>query len=425
MKKLIVLLLAGIVLFSACSSGSDETSESGDNDEITAWAWDPKFNIAALELGEETYAAEDKEFNLKIIENAQDDIVQKLNTGLSSGTMKGMPNIVLIEDYRAQSFLQAYPDAFYDLSDHFNIDDFSDYKIEPTSFEGKHYGIPFDTGVVGLYLRTDYIEEAGYTMDDFNNITWDQFIEIGKDVKKKIGKPMMTLDPNDLGTIRMMIQTAGSWYLEDDGVTPNLAENEALKEAFRVYKEILDEDLAIITSDWSQMLAGFNDGKVVSVAQGNWITPSIKAEASQSGDWAVAPIPKLDVPKAVNASNLGGSSLYVLDVPGKEKAAEFLESTFGSDEDFYQDLVTDVGAIGTYTPATDGEAYKKEDEYFNDQAIVSDFSTWVDDIIGVNYGMHTYAIEDILIAEMQQYLDGQDIDDVMNDAQQQADAQLK
>ncbi|MBM7600049.1 lactose/L-arabinose transport system substrate-binding protein [Virgibacillus halotolerans] len=425
MKKIIILLLAGIVLLSACSSGSDETSESGDNDEITAWAWDPKFNIAALELGEETYAAEDKEFNLKIIENAQDDIVQKLNTGLSSGTMKGMPNIVLIEDYRAQSFLQAYPDAFYDLSDHFNIDDFSDYKIEPTSFEGKHYGIPFDTGVVGLYLRTDYIEEAGYTMDDFNNITWDQFIEIGKDVKKKIGKPMMTLDPNDLGTIRMMIQTAGSWYLEDDGVTPNLAENEALKEAFRVYKEILDEDLAIITSDWSQMLAGFNDGKVVSVAQGNWITPSIKAEASQSGDWAVAPIPKLDVPKAVNASNLGGSSLYVLDVPGKEKAAEFLESTFGSDEDFYQDLVTDVGAIGTYTPATDGEAYKKEDEYFNDQAIVSDFSTWVDDIIGVNYGMHTYAIEDILIAEMQQYLDGQDIDDVMNDAQQQADAQLK
>ena len=425
MKKIIILLLAGIVLLSACSSGSDETSKSGDNDEITAWAWDPKFNIAALELGEETYAAEDKEFNLKIIENAQDDIVQKLNTGLSSGTMKGMPNIVLIEDYRAQSFLQAYPDAFYDLSDHFNIDDFSDYKIEPTSFEGKHYGIPFDTGVVGLYLRTDYIEEAGYTMDDFNNITWDQFIEIGKDVKEKIDKPMMTLDPNDLGTIRMMIQTAGSWYLEDDGVTPNLAENEALKEAFRVYKEILDEDLAIITSDWSQMLAGFNDGKVVSVAQGNWITPSIKAEASQSGDWAVAPIPKLDVPKAVNASNLGGSSLYVLDVPGKEKAAEFLESTFGSDEDFYQDLVTDVGAIGTYTPATDGEAYKKEDEYFNDQAIVSDFSTWVDDIIGVNYGMHTYAIEDILIAEMQQYLDGQDIDDVMNDAQQQADAQLK
>jgi lactose/L-arabinose transport system substrate-binding protein len=424
MKKLIILLLAGIVLLSACSSGSKGTSENGDDNELTAWAWDPKFNIAALELAEESYAKEDDAFDLNIIENAQDDIVQKLNTGLSSGTMKGMPNIVLIEDYRAQSFLQAYPDAFYDMSDYLNIDDFSEYKKEPTSFDGKHYGVPFDTGVVGLYLRTDYLEEAGYTIDDFNNITWDQFIEIGKDVKKKIDKPMLSLDPNDLGTIRMMIQSAGSWYLESDGVTPDLANNQALKEAFRVYKEMLDEDIATIHSDWSQLLAGFNDGKVVGVAQGNWITPSIKAEESQSGDWAVAPIPKLDLPDAVNASNLGGSSFYVLNIPGKEKAAEFLQSTFGSNVDFYQDLVTDVGAIGTYSPASSGEAYNDKDEFFKDQAIVSDFSSWVDDIIGVNYGMHTYAIEDILIAEMQQYLKGQDIDDVMKDSQQQADAQL-
>ena len=40
----------------------------------------------------------------EIVENAQEDIVQKLNTALGSGTTKGLPNIVLIEDYRAQSF---------------------------------------------------------------------------------------------------------------------------------------------------------------------------------------------------------------------------------------------------------------------------------------------------------------------------------
>ncbi|GIN57943.1 ABC transporter substrate-binding protein [Lederbergia ruris] len=429
MKKILFILIASILVLAACSSGSKEGKESEgdgkkDPNTITAWAWDPKFNIAALKLAEEKYSGEE-EVKLNIIENAQPDIVSKLNTGLSSGTMKGMPNLVLIEDYRAQSFLQAYPDAFYDLSDYFNSDDFAKYKIESASLDGKIYGLPFDTGVAGLYVRTDMLDEAGYSVDDFTNITWDEFIEMGKKVKEKTGKPMLTVDPNDLGTIRMMIQTAGEWYLKEDGTTPNLGGNAALADAFRVYKTMLDEGVAGIHSDWSQMLAGFNGGDVAAVAQGNWITPSIKAEESQSGKWAVVPIPRLNVPNAVNASNLGGSSFYVLNIDGKEKAAEFLANTFGSNADFYQDLVSEVGAIGTYIPAAEGDAYKTEDEYFSGQKTVSDFSKWMEEIPEVNYGMHTYAIEDILVAEMQNYLNGQDIDEVLNNAQKQAEAQLK
>src|SRR5690606_13732286 len=122
-----------ILLLAACSSGEKtEGSDSGDEPgKITAWAWDPNFNIAALNIAKKHF--EDEGFELEIVENAQDDIVQKLNTGLSSGTMKGMPNIVLIEDQRAQSFLQAYPDAFYPIDDYFNTDDFAAYKIETTS----------------------------------------------------------------------------------------------------------------------------------------------------------------------------------------------------------------------------------------------------------------------------------------------------
>ena len=429
LKKIFFLMVAMTLIMTACSSGSSNKGGGKDdtkkgNNEITAWAWDPKFNIAALKLAEANYK-DDQDFKLKVIENGQPDIVQKLNTGLSSGTMKGMPNIVLIEDYRAQSFLQAYPDAFYDLSQSFNPQDFADYKIAPTSFNGKQYGLPFDTGVTGLYVRTDMLKDAGLSVDDVRDIDWDEFISIGKTIRDKIGKGFLTLDPNDLGTIRMMIQSAGSWYLKEDGVTPNLADNEALKEAFRVYKTLLDEKIAVTTSDWSQFLSAFNNGDIAGVPTGNWITPSIKAEESQSGKWAVVPIPRLPIKGAVNASNLGGSSFYVLNIDGKEKAADFLGKTFGSDKDFYQKLVKEVGALGTYKPATDGEAYKSGDDFFGGQKVVEDFSNWMSQIPGVNYGMHTYAIEDILVAEMQNYLSGKNIDDVMNDAQKQAEAQLK
>ena len=107
--------------------GDNGGSASGGKEaaEITIWAWDPNFNIKALNIAKERYSKINPDVKINIVENAQADIIQKLNTGLGSGTTRGLPNIVLIEDYRAQSFLKAFPDMFYELTDTFNC--------EPTS----------------------------------------------------------------------------------------------------------------------------------------------------------------------------------------------------------------------------------------------------------------------------------------------------
>ena len=65
MKKIFMLLFASILLV-ACSSttGSNDSGGKGGNedvDEVTAWAWDPKFNIAALEIAKEAYKDENPE----------------------------------------------------------------------------------------------------------------------------------------------------------------------------------------------------------------------------------------------------------------------------------------------------------------------------------------------------------------------------
>lgn len=430
-KKMLAILLASFVLLTACSAKTNDSTNTGSGEatkELTVWAWDKTFNIGAMERAGEAYAAKhpDAGVKLNIVENAQADIIQKLNAGLNSGTTKGLPTIILIEDYRAQSFLQAYPDAFFDLTDYIKPADFADYKIGPTSLDGKQYGVPFDSGVTGLYVRTDYLEQAGYKVADLQELDWNQLIEIGKAVKAKTGKQLLTQDPNDLGLIRMMIQSAGSWYLKDDGVTPDLAGNPALKEAFETYKKLMEADIVKVTSDWSQFVGAFNSGEVASVPTGNWITASVKAEASQSGKWAVVPFPKLaNNADSVRASNLGGSSWYVMNVDGKEAAAEFLKETFGSDVDLYQKLATDIGAIGTLKAAADGEAYKAADDFFGGQKVVADFAKWTAEIPRVNYGMHTYAIEDILVVEMQNFMGGKAIDQVLADAQAQAETQVK
>ena len=217
-KSLALLMVCMLLLLTACGSksGTKNTANNGttgtkgnEAKEITIWAWDPAFNIAALEVAKKKYAAINPDVKVNIVEYAQNDIIQKLNTGLNSGTTKGLPNIVLIEDYRAQGFLQSYKDSFKDLSSSIKGSDFADYKSGPTSLDGKQYGVPFDSGVTGLYFRTDYLEKAGYKLSDLQNIDWKQYIEIGKKVKEKTGKNLLTMDPNDLDKARSQVTIAG------------------------------------------------------------------------------------------------------------------------------------------------------------------------------------------------------------------------
>lgn len=51
--------------------------------------------------------------------------------------------------------------------------------------DGKNYGVPFDNGAVIAAYRMDYLEQAGFTIDDFTDITWSDFMEKAKVVKEK------------------------------------------------------------------------------------------------------------------------------------------------------------------------------------------------------------------------------------------------
>src|SRR5690606_26665933 len=188
----------------------------------------------------------------------------------------------------------------------------------------------------------------------------------------------------------------------------------------------MDANIVKVISDWSQFVGAFNSGDVASIPTGNWITASVKAEAEQSGKWAIVPFPTLaNTASSVHASNLGGSSWYVMNVDGKEAAADFLKETFGSNVDFYQTLVTEIGAIGTLKAAAQGEAYTAPDEFFNGQTTIADLASWTEQIPNVNYGMHTYAVEDILVVEMQNFMNGTELETVLNNAQTQAETQIR
>jgi lactose/L-arabinose transport system substrate-binding protein len=394
--------------------------------EVTVWCWDPNFNGATMKEAGERYKAAHPDFTLNVVDFAKADLEQKLQAQLSSGTTDGLPDIVLIEDYGAQKYLQSFKGAFEPLGSKVDYKAFAPYKVELATVDGQTYSLPFDSGVTGLFYRSDYLKDAGIDAAALQDITWDKLIEIGKTVKAKTGHPLLGVDINDAGAIRIMLQSVGKWYFTPDG-KPDIAGSPTFKAALDTYAKLLQAtDIYKPVAGWNEYTGAFTSGESAAVFTGVWMTATIKA-ADQSGKWGVAPIPKLaNVEGATHASNLGGSSWYVLASSAeKDEAVDFLATVWGKDVDFYQKILVGQGALGTLLAARDGPAFKASDAYFGGQPVWQNFSDWLAAVPPVNYGIFTNEVDAAIVAQLPGLAKGGSVDDAITAIDTQVKQQMQ
>lgn len=416
-----MLIACGFALF---AGGSKDSSAKGKK-KITVWAWDPNFNIAIMNDAKAIYEAQNPGVSIEVVDMAKADVEQKLLINLSSGVSAGLPDIVLIEDYNAQKYLTSFPNDFANLTNKIDHSKFAPYKVSLMTVGGKVYGIPFDSGVAGTFYRKDILEQAGFSSKDLENITWERFIEIGEAVYNKTGVYWSAYDPTDGGLVRIMLQSAGSWYFDAKG-NPKLANNPVMEAAVSTYAKLIDSPATLKTSGWAEWVGSINSGKAATISTGVWIVGSVKAEESQSGKWAVAPIPRLNVSGSVNASNLGGSSWYVLEASKeKDTAIDFLNSIYAKDSNFYQKILVERGAVGTYSPSQGGAAYTSPDTFFGGQKVFADFSVWMNKIPSIEYGSYTYEADDAIASILPDVYGGAKVADALKKAQTQVESQIK
>ena len=209
-RKIVAVMLASTMVFgmTACgSSGASDSSNTGsdaatddtaatddssddadvvegssdDENTLTVWTWDPNFNIYAINKAAEIYAQDHPGFKVEVSEIQSDDIETRLTTAVSAGDLSTLPDIFLMQDNSFQKYATNYPDIFTDLTDSgIDFSQFAEAKVAYSTLDGKNYGIPFDNGAVIECLRTDMLEKAGYTIDDFTDITWSDFMEKAK-----------------------------------------------------------------------------------------------------------------------------------------------------------------------------------------------------------------------------------------------------
>lgn len=403
MKKILSMLLVVVMLL-----GLGAAAFAAEDGKITIWTWDPKFNIAAMNIAADMYHVDHPDVEIEVQEVLSDDIEQNVATAATAGDLSTLPDIMLCQDNSFQKMVTNYPEVYTDLTDLYDFEGFGPAKQAYSIIDGRHYGIPFDAGtVVGAY-RTDYLEQAGYTIDDLKDITWDRLIEIGKDVKEKTGYPMFSGQAGSVDAIMIMLQSCGASMFNEDG-SVNLKDNEPLKEVVADYMAMVDAGVFVEVNSWDEYIGTLSNGSVVGTFNGCWILATILSLDDQAGKWDITNMPKLaNAEGATNYSNNGGSSWAITQGTDVDLAVDFMQMY--RNVEFYNAILPTTSAIATFSPAKEGEAYSAPSEFFNGTPIFATILEFGEQVPSNITGAYYYDARNAVSTAVTNAMNGGDID---------------
>ena len=412
MKKILAITLSILMLFTitACGNGGSGSTNVGSADisadnsadntvapppdsdgaelsgTIVVWCWDPTYNIFAMDEAAKIYREINPNFDIEVVDMPMDEIQTTLITTAASGTLNNLPDIFLLPDYAFQKNVIQFPEMFFDITDSgIPFHEFASSAVANSVVDGRNYGVSFGAGTTIFAVRTDYLTEAGFTVDDFTDITWGQFIELGKVVLEKTGRPMISTSSGG-DFISFMLQSAGASLFHADG-TPNIANNSTLHDAINTYLELINTGVLLQVNNWDEYTTSFISGAVTGTISGCWIIGSMQTAQDQSGNWAVTNMPRLDIPGGTNYSNFGGSSWAISS--NSENAAlaiDFLKHTFAGSVEFYENILESSGALPTWLPAGTSNIYMEPQPFFGGQAIFTDIVGYTEHIPAIITG---------------------------------------
>ncbi|MEU8659879.1 ABC transporter substrate-binding protein [Actinoplanes philippinensis] len=316
MRAALGLVLVSALALGACSSGGDTSAEGGDtkascapsegNVTLTYTTWIPGIeNVVKL--------WNDKNPNIQVKvqtgPNGNGGTYANFFNQLKAGNA---PDLGHIEYDALPSF--RVQDGLTNLADCAEVtaakDQFVDWTWGQVSFGEQNavYGIPQDTGPMGLFYRKDLFEK--------NNIpvptTWEEYAAAAVKVKAA-GGFITNFSQSDISQFAGLSWQAGGRWFANDGTkwTVNLQDEGTTKVA-NYWQDLISKKLVSAVPPWTtEWDNAYNTGQAWTWVSAVWGANSIKSGAPDtSGKWAVAPMPQWTAGGTV-AGNWGGSATAV------------------------------------------------------------------------------------------------------------------
>lgn len=338
------LVLAG------CSSGGSSTGQGASTKavsqsaihkamntptKLTFWTWVPNIT-SEVKLFEKQYP----KIDVNVVNVGQGaDQYRKLRTVLKAG--KGAPDVVQIEYQYLPSFVLG--DNLLDLAP-YGVDkvkgQYQSWVWSQVSRNGAVYGIPQDTGPMGLLYRKDLLQKAGIQPP----ATWDDFAKASMAYHRKNPKGYLTdLPGNDAGQFIGLLWQNGARPFSYDGkktVSIDLASPEVTKVSDYWTKLLGSGSVATDADFTDQWYQGLAKGKYASWLTAAWGPVFLQGTAKKtSGLWRATDLPQYPGGQTA-AGNWGGSTDAVVKGTQHEIAASQLALWINTNHESAMQLAT-------------------------------------------------------------------------------------
>ncbi len=259
------------------------------------------------------------------------------------------------------------------------------------------YGIPQDTGPMGLFYRKDIFQRAGISSPP---ATWAEFAQDAVKIHSLGPNYYITaFPPSSTGWLQSLMWQAGAtWFSIDTAhnawkVSINSA---ASKQVASYWQDLLNRGLVSTVADFSNDWgAALDKGTIASWPSAVWGQGVVTSDAQDtSGKWAVSPMPQWTA--GANVSGMwGGSAISVISgTKHPKEAAEFAEWYLTNT----QSLTIGVKEIGWFPANLAARSFPEvtsPNPFFSNQVIDTIFAnanvpatwTWPPDLTTVNKDM--------------------------------------
>ncbi len=222
------------------------------------------------------------------------------------------PEIDMVQELGKAGVLLDVSDIITPLKDELAAGKLAECFIPSTE---TYAAFPGDIATVGIFYRQDKLDEAGVTIPD--SWTWDDFIEIGKEIKDKTGAASLVI-PTD-GTLRsadlftFVLCQLGGGITNADG-TEVTFDNELGVQAMTTTQKLYQADISIDEIPFEEnYFAEIAAGNVAMTPQAVWyrgfgIEPNATDEQGGLGQWRVSLLPSAGEGSVLTA-NLGGAAI--------------------------------------------------------------------------------------------------------------------
>lgn len=307
LKKLLSLVLVGMMLLALAACGGDTTpnTTAGDDTAVTTGGnassdvvlsvsiWDNVQEPGLSQILADFTAATGIKTKISVVK--WEEYWTMLEAGAQGGSL---PDVFWMHSNESERYMSN--DMLLDLTDRIAASDKIKVENYPAEIWGlythdsKYYAVPKDIDTIALWYNKAMFDEAGlpYPTADW---TWEDMGEAARKLTKPDGSQYGMAIRNDNGQSGWynMIYDNGGYIISEDKKTSGLDDPKTI-EALEMFKGWIDEGLmpSAETMAENNETVLFESGKVAMITQGSWMINEYKNNEYTAANCDIVELPK-------------------------------------------------------------------------------------------------------------------------------------